>query len=79
MAVHGTGRAPADPQLWLEAAPSFAGPWWPQWRHWLRAHSIEQVKAEPVTGVLLEGRLAAAPCSYVHQGQDRERETARGF
>jgi polyhydroxyalkanoate synthase subunit PhaC len=68
MAVHGTGHAPADPQLWLEAAPSFAGSWWPCWHGWLREHSTEQVKAEPVAGVLLEGRPVAAPGSYVHQG-----------
>ena len=65
---HAPGKAPGDPQRWLEEAPSFAGSWWPCWHQWLRKHSSKQVGAAPVVGFVSAGPPVAAPGTYVHQG-----------
>lgn len=49
-AAHAHGAAPADPQAWQAAAPSFEGSWWPRWQQWLHDHSSGKVKAKPVAG-----------------------------
>ena len=61
-ATHGHGAAPADPQAWQAAAPSFQGSWWPRWHQWLHSHSSGKVKGKPVP----DG-IEAAPGTYVHQ------------
>ena len=66
--THAPGAAPADPQAWLQAAPSFQGSWWTCWHRWLAAHATGQVKAKPVAGrVAAGGEPLAAPGTYVHQ------------
>ncbi len=65
--THAAGAAPADPQAWLQAAPTFEGSWWPCWHHWLARHSSGKVKAQPVTGLLKAGEPVLAPGTYVHQ------------
>ena len=66
-ASHVHGAAPLDPQAWFDAAPTFAGSWWPRWHQWLLEHSSGKVKAQPVTGLLRGGASIAAPGTYVHQ------------
>jgi polyhydroxyalkanoate synthase len=65
--THAAGAAPADPQAWLQAAPTFEGSWWPCWHQWLAGHSSGKVKAQPVTGLLKAGEPVLAPGTYVHQ------------
>lgn len=67
-ATHAEGRAPVDPQAWLEDTPPVAGSWWPCWHAWLRKQSTRQIRAEPgAAGLPLTGQLGNAPGSYVHQ------------
>jgi polyhydroxyalkanoate synthase subunit PhaC len=66
-ATHGAGKTPADPQVWQDTAPLFQGSWWPCWQQWLHRHSSGQVGAEPVTGLVEDGKPVAAPGTYVHQ------------
>ncbi|HMA07402.1 MAG TPA: alpha/beta fold hydrolase, partial [Ramlibacter sp.] len=66
-ATHAHGAAPVDPQAWIDAAPAFAGSWWPRWQQWLLGHSSGTVKAHPVTGLLRGGKSTPAPGTYVHQ------------
>jgi len=66
-AVHDPGAAPADPDTWLAAAPSFQGSWWPRWHEWLARHSSGKVGARPVRGMVENGRPLLAPGTYVHQ------------
>ena len=66
--THAPGAAPADPQAWLQAAPSFQGSWWTCWHQWLAAHATGRVKARPVAGrVAADGEPLRAPGTYVHQ------------
>lgn len=66
--THAQGRAPADPQVWLDGTPPVAGSWWPCWHAWLRKQSTRQVKAErEAAGLPLPDRMADAPGRYVHQ------------
>ncbi len=66
-ASHAHGAAPLDPRSWFDAAPTFAGSWWPRWHQWLLEHSSGKVRAQPVTGLLRGGATIAAPGTYVHQ------------
>ena len=66
-AFHAPGKATADPQLWLEQAPSVAGSWWPCWHNWLSEQVSGQVKAVPVVGLASAELPVAAPGSYVHE------------
>lgn len=66
-ASYASNKAPADPQLWLEAATPVEGSWWPCWQQWLRAQSSEQIQAEPVIGLASAGPSMAAPGTYVHE------------
>ncbi|MEY4756772.1 MAG: hypothetical protein RJA34_1670 [Pseudomonadota bacterium] len=65
--THTLGKAPADPQIWLKAAPVRSGSWWPTWSNWLRKHSSRETDAVSVGGQHVEGGGLAAPGSYVHQ------------
>jgi polyhydroxyalkanoate synthase len=65
--THAAGAAPADPQAWLQAAPTFEGSWWPCWHQWLARHSSGKTEAKPVTGLLHAGEPVLAPGTYVHQ------------
>ncbi|MGH6626839.1 MAG: PHA/PHB synthase family protein, partial [Burkholderiaceae bacterium] len=67
-ASHAPGKAPANPQGWLDAAPQCAGSWWPCWHEWLSKHSSGTVTPPRATGLLFEGVPLAAPGSYVHRG-----------
>jgi polyhydroxyalkanoate synthase len=67
LASHAVGKAPVDPQQWLEQAPASEGSWWPAWSAWLARHSRGKVEAVPVTGLEADGLPAAAPGSYVHR------------
>jgi polyhydroxyalkanoate synthase len=67
-ATHAQGKAPADPQAWLQGAAPVSGSWWPRWHGWLHEHGRQQIPAVPVTGLPAAARLPAAPGSYVHQG-----------
>ena len=64
---HAVGKAPVDPEDWLEAAPRTAGSWWPRWSEWLARHSRKQVNAAPVTGLPADQSPCDAPGSYVHR------------
>jgi polyhydroxyalkanoate synthase len=66
-ATHAARKAPADPQAWREAAPSFDGSWWPCWQQWLGEHSTGRVDAVPVDGLIEGGLPVLAPGTYVHQ------------
>jgi polyhydroxyalkanoate synthase subunit PhaC len=66
-AEHGSCEAPPDPQDWLQSAPSFGGSWWPCWHQWLARHSVGQVPAQPVVGLVEDGQPLLAPGTYVHQ------------
>ena len=66
-ASYTSSKAPADPLVWLEAAPSVDGSWWPCWQQWLRQHSSEQVKATPVVALVSADRPVDAPGTYVHE------------
>jgi polyhydroxyalkanoate synthase len=68
LAFHLPGKAPADPQAWLDAAASHEGSWWPAWNDWLERHSSAQRIAPPSIAPLMhEGRPLEAPGTYVHQ------------
>jgi len=66
IALHAPGKAPADPQAWLDTAARRSGSWWPSWHDWLRQHSSGMVKPPRVNGLLFEGSPLAAPGRYVH-------------
>ncbi|MDO9400491.1 MAG: alpha/beta fold hydrolase [Polaromonas sp.] len=67
-ASYAPGKAPADPQSWLDAAAPCAGSWWPCWHDWLRTHSGGRVKPPRMTARMFDGAPLAAPGSYVHLG-----------
>ena len=67
VATHRAHQAPADPQVWREAAPQFKGSWWPCWQRWLADHSSGERAAAPVTGGMQEGLPVPGPGTYVHQ------------
>ncbi len=57
-----------DPEDWLEMAALKEGSWWPEWVHWLNAHSSAPVPP-PVMGNAEAGYepLCPAPGTYVLQ------------
>jgi polyhydroxyalkanoate synthase len=59
--------APVDAAGWQASASATPGSWWPCWSQWLRAHGTGTRRAEPVPEVLLDGRVVAAPGTYVYQ------------
>ena len=62
------GKAPADPQLWLDAAPEHKGSWWPRWAEWLQQHqSGGRIKPPQIEALLQKGQPLAAPGTYVQQ------------
>jgi polyhydroxyalkanoate synthase len=58
-----------DPDSWAQAAPHFAGSWWPAWADWLAKRSSPQRIAPPTTGAPQLGYpvLGPAPGTYVMQ------------
>lgn len=56
------------PDAWLEAVPSQAGSWWPEWEGWLNSQSGKPV-APPAMGSASKGLvpMCAAPGTYVLQ------------
>jgi polyhydroxyalkanoate synthase len=66
-ATHGPGKAPADPQAWVDASAAHAGSWWPCWQHWLAGHSGARVAPPKLTPLRAAGGAADAPGSYVLQ------------
>jgi polyhydroxyalkanoate synthase subunit PhaC len=67
-AFHAPGKAPADPNAWLDAATQHEGSWWPAWNEWLERHASSQRIAPPAIKPLRhEGRPLEAPGTYVHQ------------
>jgi polyhydroxyalkanoate synthase len=68
LATHPEGKAPADPQLWLDTAPAQQGSWWPRWTEWLAQHqSAKRVQPPGSQPLLQHGEPLAAPGTYVHQ------------
>ena len=39
------GKAPKDPEKWLQGATHVEGSWWPEWRAWLSRFSGGEVPA----------------------------------
>lgn len=66
-ATHDRGQAPADPDAWLAAAPSFPGSWWACWHEWLVRHSSGKAASRAVVGIVENGQPVPAPGTYVHQ------------
>jgi polyhydroxyalkanoate synthase subunit PhaC len=60
------GRAPADPQVWLEAAELVPGSWWPSWSSWLGAHSSGKLKVAQLKSGESPRESDRAPGRYVH-------------
>jgi polyhydroxyalkanoate synthase len=68
LASHLPGKAPADPDDWLDTASRHDGSWWPCWAEWLERHAVgKKVKPPPLEAMLSEGRPLEAPGTYVHQ------------
>ncbi len=68
LASHAAGKAPADPQHWLNAASLHKGSWWPCWHEWLQRHgSGKRIVPRPIQALLHHGEPLAAPGTYVHQ------------
>ena len=58
------GKAPKDPEKWLETATHVPGSWWPEWLAWLAKYSGGQVPARvPGDGAL--PAIEDAPGRYV--------------
>ena len=65
---HAPGKAPADPQLWLDEASVHPGSWWPCWADWLdRNGSGKRIAPPPIKALLHQGLPLTAPGTYVHQ------------
>jgi polyhydroxyalkanoate synthase len=56
---------PAEPDVWLGAAPKHEGSWWPDWTAWLAERSPELVDAPASTGSERYAPLTDAPGTYV--------------
>jgi polyhydroxyalkanoate synthase subunit PhaC len=68
LASHLAGKAPADPQDWLDTATEYTGSWWPCWAEWLGRHSVgKRIKPPRLEPLLSQGRPLEAPGVYVHQ------------
>ncbi len=57
------GVGESDPDAWLAGTVEHKGSWWPDWEHWLRGHSGEQVPAR-VPGDRGLPVIEPAPGSY---------------
>jgi polyhydroxyalkanoate synthase subunit PhaC len=57
---------PADPRVWLAAADTVSGSWWPHYSDWLAARSGSDHKAPAKLGRKGFPAIAAAPGTYVH-------------
>ncbi len=58
------GKAPKDPEKWLEGAQHTDGSWWPEWTSWLTRHGGGQVPAR-VPGDHQLAVIEDAPGRYV--------------
>src|SRR3546814_597770 len=58
------GKAPKDPEKWLETATPVPGSWWPEWAGWLSRHGGGQVPAR-VPGDRALAVIEDAPGRYV--------------
>jgi poly(3-hydroxyalkanoate) synthetase len=57
---------PADPAVWLGAATTVSGSWWPHYSAWLAARSGGTKKRRARAGSKEFAVLCAAPGTYVH-------------
>jgi polyhydroxyalkanoate synthase subunit PhaC len=57
---------PADPRVWLAAADTVSGSWWPHYSDWLAARSGNDRKRPAKPGRKGFEALATAPGTYVH-------------
>jgi len=57
---------PADPRVWLAAADTVSGSWWPHYSDWLAARSGRDRKRPVKPGRKGFEPVAAAPGTYVH-------------
>jgi polyhydroxyalkanoate synthase len=67
LASHAVGKAPVDPQEWLDGASVTPGSWWPAWSGWLARHSRGELDAAALSGLKADGMPADAPGNYVHR------------
>lgn len=51
-----------DPDSWMVENEIREGSWWPQWKEWLKEHSGELVKVQPIGKSICD-----APGVYIHQ------------
>ncbi|WP_084629151.1 PHA/PHB synthase family protein [Neptunomonas japonica] len=51
-----------DPDSWMADNELHIGSWWPQWKGWLKEHSGELIKAQPIGKSICD-----APGTYIHQ------------
>lgn len=59
-----SGKLPADPEQWLQAASEKQGSWWSDWQAWIKKYAGDQVPARvPGSGKLKP--IEDAPGSYV--------------
>lgn len=68
VATHAPDERYVDPDTWFAATPVKPGSWWPEWAHWLAAHS-SGLGPPPPMGAPERGLppLDAAPGRYVLQ------------
>lgn len=66
VARRANGQKYLDADAWITVTPAHQGSWWPQWQHWLAAHSGKRT-APPAMGGRAGGYapVADAPGSYV--------------
>jgi polyhydroxyalkanoate synthase subunit PhaC len=57
---------PADPRVWLAAADTVTGSWWPHYSEWLAARSGNDRKRPAKPGRKGFEAIATAPGTYVH-------------
>ena len=58
--------SPADPRVWLAAADTVSGSWWPHYSDWLAARSGNDRKRPAKPGRKGFEAIATAPGTYVH-------------
>ena len=56
-----------DPDTWLASASQKQGSWWPEWVHWLDAHSSSARVTPPLLSNTGGASYGSAPGSYVFQ------------
>lgn len=66
VAKRASGQKYLDADAWITMTPVHQGSWWPQWQHWLAAHSGKRT-VPPAMGGRTGGHapVADAPGSYV--------------